>query len=182
MPEQDLRKKFPKQKIYRGSQVVYGERQHLLDVMRTLAASKLPRARIKAESKMLARLIKARAEELNRINPSWDRKFKKARNSKTNSRELLRLGSSLPSSDYLLARALTEHPDAPAELLEHLVSHPYSSVRENVARHPNTPPGVLRKLADDPKEPLWFLVACNPSTPADLRERLRARIRQMAAP
>jgi hypothetical protein len=88
---------------------------------------------------------------------------------------------SMPRDDYLLARVLSEHPQAPGELLAHLTSHPYGAVRENVARHPHTPPDVLRKLAEDGREPLWFLVACNPSTPSELRDRLRARMRQMAA-
>jgi leucine rich repeat (LRR) protein len=180
--QEDLRKKFNAQEAYRGSQVIYGERHRLEEVLQSLMGVKLPRARKQAESKALARLIRVRTEELNRINPSWDRKFKKARNPKTTSGELLKLASALPSSDYLLARVLSEHPKASSELLEHLASHSYSAVRENVARHPNTPPGVLRKLAQDPKEPLWFLVACNPSTPPNLRESLRARIRQMAAP
>ncbi len=77
-----------------------------------------------------------------------------------------------------MARVLTEHAAAPRELLENMSGHPYSAVRENVARHPNTPPGVLTKMADIPDEPLWFLVACNPSAPSDLRERLRARMRE----
>jgi hypothetical protein len=87
---------------------------------------------------------------------------------------------SLRPEDYLLARALTEHPECPGELLAHLASHPYAAVRENVARHPRTPGDVLHRLAGVASEPLWFLVACNPSAPADLRVRLRSRMRSAA--
>ena len=129
---------------------------------------------------MLDRFIAERTRELNRITPGWDRKFKKSRDPRTSSRDLLRLAATLSSDDYLLARVLTEHAEAPPELLERMARHPYSSVRENVARHPKTPERVLRELAESKNEPLWFLVACNPSTPADLRDRLRARMKEAA--
>jgi hypothetical protein len=115
---------------------------------------------------------------LNRINPGWDKKFAQARNPKTPGKELLRLAKSLPPNDYLLARVLTEHAEAPPELLALLSTHPYSAVRENVARHPHTSPEILSRMAEDSNEPLWFLVACNPSTPSELRDRLRARMQQ----
>lgn len=179
MPTRDLRKKFGVGKIYRGTQVILGERKHLEEVLRSVQKARLPAARKRTEVNQLKKLIATRTAELDRINPGWDRKFKKARDPKTSSQELLRLAISLPQDDYLLARTLTEHAEAPPELLEHLASHPYSAVRENVARHPRTPPEVLRRLAVDASEPLWFLVACNPSTPPDLRESLRARMRQL---
>ncbi len=180
MVGRDVRKKYVARAVYRGSQVVFGERQHLQEVLRSLERARLPRARKRVEVKMLARLIRARTEELNEINPNWERKLKTARNRNATSRELLRLATSLPCDDYLLARVLAEHPEAPGELLKQLASHPYAAVRENVARHPNTPPEVLRKMAEGSREPLWFLVACNPSTPQNLRKRLRARMRQVA--
>jgi hypothetical protein len=178
VPSADLRKKFAGKKIQRGSQVIFGERKHLQEVLISLRGAKLPRARKLAETKQLSKLIRARTEELNRMNPAWDRKFDRAQSPEVTSKELVRLAATLPSDDYLLARALTEHAEAPGELLERLASHPYSAVRENVARHPRTPHNILRKLAEDENEPLWFLVACNPSTPQDLRDRLRARMRQ----
>lgn len=177
----DTRKKFAAKKIYRGSQVVFGERQHLENVLRSVRAAKLPRVRKQSEIRQLTRLIHARTEELNQITPGWDRKFKQAHSAETTSQELLRVATSLSKDDFLLARVLTEHPNATGELLEHLASHSYPAVRENVARHPRTPPAVLRKLAEDSNEPLWFLVACNPSTPPDLRDQLRARMQQMAS-
>lgn len=181
MVTQDVRKKFAAKGIYRGSQVIFGERQHLQEVLRSLRRAGLPRRRKQSEVRALRELIRSRTAELNRISPSWDRKFEKGRNPRTTSRELLRLATSLAADDYLLARVFTEHREAPAELLQHLAWHPYPAVRENVARHPHTPPEILRKLAEDSREPLWFLVACNPSTPQDLRQRLRTRMRQTAA-
>lgn len=180
MASKDTRKKRTGKTLYRGSQAILGERQHLKEVLRSVQKAKIPAARRKAELAQLTRLIKIRAEELNRINPGWDKKFAKARNPKTSAKELLRLARALPADDYLLARLLTEHADAPPELLDHLATHPYAAVRENVARHPHTPIDVLTKMAEDPSEPLWFLVACNPSTSPELRERLRARMRQSA--
>jgi len=176
----DIRKKFVARAIYRGSQVVFGERKHLEDVLRSVQRANWPRARKQAEVCQLKKLIRVRTRELNQISPAWDRKFKKARDPNTTPEEFLRLAKSLPNEDYLLARALTEHPQAPGELLEHLAAHPYSAVRENVARHPHTPVPVLRRLAEDRTEPLWFLVACNPSTPPELRRRLRERLRERA--
>ncbi len=172
-----MRKRFRTKSTFRGSQVIFGERQHLREVLASVRRTALPRARKQGEIRKLERLIQARNDELNRISPGWDRKFKKAHNPATTSRELVRLADSLSSRDYLLARVLTEHKDAPGELLARLSHHPYSAVRENVARHPNTPADILRDLAGDTSEALWFLVACNPSIPDHLRERLRERMK-----
>ena len=180
MAKAEPRLKHEARKFHRGTQAILGERTHLEEVLRSVQKAGLSRSRKQAEVKALTRMIRARTEELNLINPGWDRKLKRARNSQTPPHELLRLGTSLPADDYLLARVLTEHPNAPAELLEHLANHPYSATRENVARHPNTPAHILQRMADDTSEPLWFLVAFNPSTPPDLRERLRARLQQAA--
>lgn len=180
MATRDIRKKVVAKKVYRGSQVVFGERRHLEEVLRSVARARLPRARKQREMRQLRQLIRVRTEELNRINPAWDRKFRTAQNPNTKSHQLVRLGMALPKDDYLLARVLTEHPEAPSELLEQLAAHPYAAVRENVARHPHTPIATLRHLAEDAKEPLWFLVACNPSTPEDLRQELRTRMRELA--
>jgi hypothetical protein len=175
---QDTRNKFRVKKIHRGSQVVFGERAHLQEVLRSVQHAQIPRARKLAEIRQLKGLIAARTLDLNRFSPGWDRKFRQARNVQTTSRKLLQIGSALHADDYLLARVLTEHAEAPPELLEHLASHPYAAVRENVARHPHTPVAILRAMAEDPNEPLWFLVACNPATPLDLRDRLRKRMKQ----
>jgi hypothetical protein len=174
----DIRAKFGIKKFHRGSQVVFGERAHLQEVLTLVQQAQLPRARKLAEIRQLKQMIKARTEDLNRLRPAWDRRFLEARNPQTTAQKLLRIGSALHADDYLLARVLTEHAEAPPELLEHFASHPYPAVRENVARHPRTPAAVLIALAEDAHEPLWFLVACNPSTPSELRDRLRARMKQ----
>ena len=169
----DARTSFRIKKIHRGSQVVFGERAHLQEVLRSVQQARYPRVRKLTEIRQLKGMIAARTQELNGFSPAWDRKFQQACNPQTTSQTLLRIGSTLHTDDYLLARVLTEHAEAPPELLEHLASHPYSAVRENVARHPRTPAPVLLAMAEDMREPLWFLVACNPSTPFDLRERMR---------
>lgn len=176
----DLRRKPSISNVHRGSQVIFGEREHLLEILRSVERAKLPGSRKQAELRQLRKLIEVRTEELNRLSPVWDRKFKRARDPRTSSRELRRLATWLATDDHLLARALTEHPQAPPELLESLARHPYAAVRENVARHPHTPPAILRQMAEDGTEPLWFLVAFNPVTPQDLRDRLRTRIREGA--
>ncbi|HEV2351068.1 MAG TPA: hypothetical protein VG028_14600 [Terriglobia bacterium] len=176
MVNKDLRKKFAAKNVYRGTQMILGERQHLGEVLRSVRKAKIPTRRKLAEKRALETMIRVRTDELNRINPGWDKKFRQAGNPKTTPKELLRLAASLPKDDYLLARLLTEHANAPGELLQRLARHPYPAVRENVARHPHTPPELLLKLAEEKSEPLWFLVACNPSTPQDLRDRLRARM------
>lgn len=182
MAAADVRsKKFVARKVFRGTQLVFGERKHLQEVLRSLTSARLPRARKQREARALRKLIAARTEELNRIAPRWDRKFQRAQDPRTPPRELERMAEELSPSDYLLARVLSEHAEAPPQLLERLASHPYAAVRENVARHPCTPPETLRRMAEDAREPLWFLVACNPSAPLDLRERLRARMQQAAA-
>jgi hypothetical protein len=181
MSTTDVRKRFVAKKIHRGSQVIFGERQKLSEVLQSVQkARRLPRERKSRETRQLKALIAARSGELDRINPHWDRKFQKGQDPNTTGPELLRLASPLPADDYLLARVLTDHRNAPAELLARLADHPYDAVRENVARHPQTPEDVLRRLAEKGDEALWILVACNPSTPADLREPLRARMREMA--
>jgi hypothetical protein len=176
----DIRKKFTAKKIHRGSQVIFGERQKLGEVLRSVQRARLPRARKESGIRHLKALIRARTEELNRINLHWERTFRKGQNPHTTARNLLRLTETLPAGDYLLARVLTQHPNTPGEALAQLPAHPYPAVRENVARHSHTPHDVLRRLAEKGDEPLWILVGCNRSTPADLRQPLRARMREMA--
>lgn len=171
-------KRFVAAKVFRGTQVIFGERKHLLEVLRSVESAKLARSRKQTEIRALTKLIAARTDELDRITPGFDRKFKKAQDPETTARDLERIATSLAPEDFLMARVLAEHPQAPPELLQRMAAHPYAAVRENVARHPRTPQAVLRKLAEEPSEPLWFLVACNPSAPADLRERLRARMQE----
>lgn len=180
MPADDVRKKFKGGRVHRGSQVIFGERQHLREVLNSLRTAKLPPARMRKELQQLKEMIQVRTDELNRISSAWDPRYRQGLDPTSNAQALLKLAATLASDDFLLARALAEHANAPGEILAQLASHPYHAVRENVARHPGTPPEILQQLADDAHEPLWFLVACNPSTPTELRERLRARMRSAA--
>jgi Leucine rich repeat variant len=176
----DVRSKRAAEAPFRGSQVIFGERRHLEEVVQSVRRGRCRSKQKQQEIRLLGKLIRARTAELNSINPAWDRKFARAKNPKTGARDLLRQAAQLPRDDYMLARTLAEHPSAPPRLLEALADHPYSAVRENVARHPHTPASLLERLAADSHEPLWFLVACNPSTPPGLRERLRKRLGSLA--
>ena len=58
----------------RTTQIVFGERQHLLRVLDSLEGSQLPPARRNHERRVLEELIHARTKELNEVNASWDEK------------------------------------------------------------------------------------------------------------
>ena len=127
-------KRFTAKKTFRGTQVIFGERKHLLEVLESIQKAKLPRERKQVEVRLLKKLISARTEELNQITPRWDANFKRAQNPKTTARELGRIAANLSPEDYLTARALTEHAAAPPEILTRMAGHKYSAVRENVAK------------------------------------------------
>src|SRR5579864_9413289 len=129
MAGKDTRKKFTAKAVFRGTQAILGERQHLQEVLRSVRKARIAVARKRAEVGRLTKLVKVRTQELNRINPGWDRKFKKASDPKTTAKELLSLALSLPREDYLLARLITEHAQASAKILKHFARHPYSAVR-----------------------------------------------------
>jgi len=59
----------------RTSQIVFGERQHLLRVLDSLEGTDLPVARAQQERRALEELIHARTRELNQINTAWDEKI-----------------------------------------------------------------------------------------------------------
>lgn len=162
----------------RTSQIVFGERRSLENVLRLVRSTRLPADRRKTEVAVLRELIALRTAELNAINSDWARKADLAGNPATPAHVLEKLGRKLPRNDYYLARALSDHANASPKLLAQLARHPYSSARENVARHPKTPAATLRALARRRDEPLWYLVAFNPGTPPALRDQLRARLRQ----
>lgn len=161
----------------RTSQIVFGERQSLQNALRLLRSTSGSAAR-RLEESLLQSLIRLRTLELNRIAPDWDRRVRLAARRQTSGAVLRRLAAEAAPEDYYLARLISEHPNTPPAVLARLARHPYRAVRENVARHPRTPASTLRALAHDRGEPLWFLVAFNPGTPEQLRQRLRARMRQ----
>ena len=61
--------------VTRTSQIVFGERQHLLRVLDSLEGTDLPIARLQQERRILEDLIHARTRELNQINTAWDEKI-----------------------------------------------------------------------------------------------------------
>ena len=62
-------------RIGRTSQIVFGERQHLLRVLDSLEGTHLPIARMQQERRILEELIHERTRELNHINTAWDEKI-----------------------------------------------------------------------------------------------------------
>src|SRR5260370_795303 len=59
----------------RTTQIVFGERQHLLRVLDSLEGTDLPIARMQQERRILEELIHARTRDLNQINTAWDEKI-----------------------------------------------------------------------------------------------------------
>lgn len=164
--------------VARTSQIIFGERQSLRNALRLVQNTRMAKARRDFEEQLLRGLIQIRTLELNRINPDWDRKVRRATSRRARAAELQRLAASLPRDDYYLARLLSDHPNTPPKVLSKLARHPYRAARENVARHPRTPVATLRALCRDRREPLWYLVAFNPGAPQQLRNRLLQRIKR----
>lgn len=163
----------------RTSQIVFGERQHLLRVLDSLERTKLPASRLEQERKVLEHLIHARTVELNQINPTWDQKVGTVLSAEVKPEALEKMARQAPREDYYLLRLISEHPKVTARTLSELARHPYSAIRENVARHPNTDGPTLARLSRDRSQPLWYLVAFNPNTPAALRQKLQERMRKL---
>jgi Leucine rich repeat variant len=163
----------------RTSQIVFGERQHLLHVLDSIEQSDLPRIRFETERRAIQRLIHDRTEELNRINPDWDVKVSAALKVDARPEALDELHRSSPEEDYYLLRLISEHPRTGARTLRKLAAHPYAAIRENVARHPNADGPTLERLSRDRSQPLWYLVAFNSNAPASLRERLHKRLQKL---
>ncbi len=163
----------------RTSQVVFGERQHLLRVLDSLERTNMPMSRMQQERRTLEGLIHTRTEELNEINDSWDQKVSAVLSAEAKPAELEKLAHEAPKEDYYLLRLISEHPRVTARTLGELARHPYAAIKENVARHPNTDGTTLARLSKDRSHPLWYLVAFNPNTPAELRQKLRERMAKL---
>jgi hypothetical protein len=165
--------------ITRTSQIVFGERQHLLRVLDSLEASDLPIARMQHERHVMEELIHARTRELNQINTAWDEKIGLVLSADAKPEMLEKLIKQAPEEDYYLLRLISEHPRSNAKTLNKLAHHPYAAIRENVARHPNADAPTLTYLSKDKTQPLWYLVAFNPNTPTSLQRRLRDRLKRL---
>jgi hypothetical protein len=163
----------------RTTQIVFGERQHLLRVLDSLEGSQLPAARRNHERRVLEELIHARTKELNEVNSSWDEKIGMVLSAEASAEQLEKLVKQAPKSDFYLLRLISEHPKVSAKTLSRLARHPYGAIRENVARHPNADPATLAWLSRDRSQPLWYLVAFNPNTPSTLRRKLQDRLRKL---
>jgi hypothetical protein len=165
--------------ITRTTQIVFGERQHLLRVLDSLEGTNPPIARMQQERRALEELIHTRTRELNHINTAWDEKIGLVLSADAKPEMLEKLVKQAPEEDYYLLRLISEHPRANAKTLNKLAKHPYGAIRENVARHPNADAGTLTWLSKDRSQPLWYLVAFNPNTPTPLQRRLRDRLKKL---
>jgi hypothetical protein len=165
--------------ITRTSQIVFGERQHLLRVLDSLEGTDLTIARMQQERRVLEELIHARTRELNQINTAWDEKIGLVLSADAKPEMLEKLVKQAPEEDFYLLRLISEHPRANAKTLNKLAKHPYGAIRENVARHPNADAPTLTWLSKDRSQPLWYLVAFNPNTPTPLQRRLRDRLKRL---
>jgi hypothetical protein len=163
----------------RTTQIVFGERQHLLRVLDSLEHTRISDNRLDQERRMLEQLIHARTLELNRINQDWDQKVGMVLRADVKAESLERLAGEAPTEDYYLLRLISEHPKVTAKTLRRLARHEYPAIRENVARHPNTDATTLTRLSKDKEQPLWYLVAFNPNTPAALRAKLQTRMKKL---
>jgi hypothetical protein len=163
----------------RTSQIVFGERQHLLRVLDSLEGTDLPLPRAQQERRSLEELIHARTRELNQINTAWDEKIGLVLSADAKPEMLEKLVKQAPETDYYLLRLISEHPRSNAKTLQKLGRHPYGAIRENVARHPNADATTLTYLSKDRSQPLWYLVAFNPNTPSVLQRRLRERLKRL---
>jgi hypothetical protein len=166
-------------RVPRTSQIVFGERQHLLRVLDSVEKSTLPAGRLVAERRAIESLIHARTKELDAINPGWDMKVGVVLNASTSAETLDLMARQAPAHDFYLLRLISEHPKTSAKTLARLAKHPYAAIRENVARHPNCDATTLSKLCKDRTQPLWYLVAFNPNTPAALRAKLQTRMKKL---
>ena len=163
----------------RTTQIVFGERQHLLRVLDSLEGSQLPPARRNHERRVLEELIHARTKELNEVNASWDEKVGMVLSAEASPEQLEKLVKQAPKTDFYLLRLISEHPKVSSKTLGRLARHPYGAIRENVARHPNADASTLTWLSRDRSQPLWYLVAFNPNTPTPLQRRLRDRLKRL---
>src|SRR6266852_5579552 len=137
----------------RTSQIVFGERQHLLRVLDSLEGTGLPIARLQAERRMLEELIHARTRELNVINTAWDEKIGLVLSADAKPEMLEKLVKQAPEEDYYLLRLISEHPRSNAKTLTQLAKHASAPPRANLAKHTpadHPPPAWLSRTPRQP--------------------------------
>jgi hypothetical protein len=179
MRRSDLVRHSAKGKTVRTTQIVFGERQHLLRVLDSVERSAIPQGRLDQERRVMEQLIHARTQELNRINPTWDEKVGTVLSAEVKPEVLDQLSRQAPKEDYYLLRLISEHPKVTSRTLGRLSHHPYAAIRENIARHPNSDGATLTRLSRDRTQPLWYLVAFNPNAPGPLKKKLLERMRRL---
>src|ERR1700680_3544679 len=105
---------------HRTTQIVFGERQHLLRVLDSLESSQLPPARRNHEKRVLEELIHARTKELNEVNSSWDEKIGMVLSAEASADQLEKLVRQAPKTDFYLLRLISEHPKVSSKTLGRL--------------------------------------------------------------
>jgi len=108
MRRSDLVRNPGKGKSVRTSQIVFGERQHLLRVLDSVERSALPAPRLEQERRVIEGLIHARTQELNRINPGWDEKVGTVLSAEVKPELLDQLSRQAPKEDFYLLRLISE--------------------------------------------------------------------------
>ena len=129
MRRSDLVRNSGKRKTVRTSQIVFGERQHLLRVLDSVERSALPAGRLEQERRVIEQLIHARTQELNHINAAWDEKVGTVLSAEVRPDVLDQLSRQAPKEDYYLLRLISEHPKVTSKTLSRLSHHPYSAIR-----------------------------------------------------
>src|SRR5271156_1584638 len=126
MRRSDLVRNAAKGKAVRTSQIVFGERQHLLRVLDSVERSALPAPRLEQERRGEGQLGPAPGAGLNRINPGWDEKVGVVLSAEVKPETLDSLSRQAPKEDFYLLRLISEHPKVSAKTLGRLSHHPYS--------------------------------------------------------
>src|SRR5437588_10762469 len=88
----------------RTTQIVFGERQHLLRVLDSREGTQLAPARRKHERRVLEELIHARTKELNEVNGSWDEKVGMVMSAEASPEQREKLAKQAPQSAVYLLR------------------------------------------------------------------------------
>src|ERR1700730_2177548 len=107
----------------RTTQIIFGERQHLLRVLDSLEGSTVAPARRNHERRVLEELIHARTKELNEVNSSWDEKVGLVLSAEASPDQLEKLVKQAPKTDFYLLRLISEHPKVSSKTLGRLARH-----------------------------------------------------------
>jgi len=134
-----------KWRIGRTSQIVFGERQHLLRVLDSLEGTHLPSpacSRSAASSRNSS--TSAPASSTTSTPPGMKRSASFSA-PKPNPKMLEKLAKQAPQEDFYLLRLISEHPRANAKTLSRLSRHPYGAIREMslVIPTPTPPPSAI---------------------------------------